>query len=423
MILPFDLGVCTPGEPERVLYLIADPTRMAGANRILLELVRNLPPERVSPRVVVTAEGRVVEAFRAHGIPCEVLEPGRAMSTFGGWLVSTSTATRLRIAIGELLPYTVRLWRLIRRHRIRIVHVNDGRGALLAAGAARLARVPVVGHLHGEFRFHGLARWITENVPTRIITVSDGARRTLSPSAQRKATTVYNGITAASLPTHPIPFLESLRARGVKTVCCLASLTPFKGYHHLIDALAVLNSRGWRERLALFCVGEFVPGHSGYHAWLARTIREHGIDNITFTGWLDRPFSFYRYADAAVLPSVSDEVLRFDGHPHRVVGSEGFPLTILEAMRFAVPVVATRVSGVPEQVEHGITGLLVEPGDPVGFADALEQLLERPEAARAMGRAGAERVERHFSTGRYVEGVLRVYAEVARSRGGGSSGR
>jgi glycosyltransferase involved in cell wall biosynthesis len=276
--------------------------------------------------------------------------------------------------------------------------------------------VPVVGHLPGELLFNGLGRWIMEHVPARIVAVSNGARRTLSPKAQRKAVTVYNGMTAAAFPTSAIPFLESLRARDVKVVCCFASLTPFKGCHHLIDALAALNARGWRERLAVVWIGDFIPVHQDYYAWLARKLADHGIDNFTFAGWHDTPFSFYRYAHATALPSVSEEVLSFDGRSHRVVGGEGFPITNLEAMSFEVPIVATRISGVPEQVEHGSTGLLVAPGDANALADALERLLSDEAAAAAMGRAGARRVRERFSTGEFVDGMVRVYADAAGAR-------
>lgn len=103
-----------------------------------------------------------------------------------------------------------------------------------------------------------------------------------------------------------------------------------------------------------------------------------------------------------------------DGERIEVRVSEGFPRTHLEAMRFGVPVVGTRIAGVPEQVEHGVTGLLVEPGDPAALADALERVLACPEQARSMGRAGIERVDRLFSTRAYVDGVLRVYSEILR---------
>jgi glycosyltransferase involved in cell wall biosynthesis len=404
-----------PLDPLRILYLIADHTRMAGANRSVLDLICNLPTT-VVPHVVITAPGKVADAFRSRGVSCEVIEPGPAMNTFGGWIAQTSLATRFRIAIREVVPFAFRLHRVIRRQGIQVVHVNDGRGALLAAMAARLAGVPVLGHLHGELLFSGLGRWVMEHVPSQIVAVSDGARRTLSPKVRQKAVTVYNGVTSGSFPTAPLPFLESLRARGVKIVCCFASLTPFKGCHHLIDALAMLNAQGWRERLAVLWIGELIPVHGDYHAWLVRKLEEHRVDNFTFAGWHDSPFSFYRYADVTVLPSVSEEVLRFDGRAHRVVGSEGFPITNLEAMSFGVPVVSTRISGVPEQVQHGATGLLVPPGDAAGLAAALEQLLSDSTTAAAMGQAGARLVEERFSTRAFVDAMVRVYEDVAASR-------
>lgn len=395
-----------------MLYLVADTTRMAGANHGVLELVRNLPAGRVRPLVVLTSEGAVADAFRGAGVPCEVLDPGAALNRFDGTLLRTSAISRARMAVGDLLPFTRRLWRLLRAHRIDLVHVNDGRGALLAALAARVAGVPVVGHLHGELRLGGLPRWLTETVPARIVAVSEGARATLRPRARRKAVTVHYGVGSRALPSPALPFLESLASRGVAILCCFATVVPFKGYHHLLDAVERLNARGWRDRLAVFCVGDLIPAHAAYRDWLLRTLRDRGIDNVTFTGWQDSPFSFYRYAGATVLPSVSEEVLEFDGHRVEVRGNEGLPMTHMEAMRFALPVVGTRIAGVPEQVEHGVTGLLVEPGDPAALADALERLLADPEEARAMGRAGAQRVERLFSTRAYVEGVLRVYADL-----------
>ncbi|MBV9773751.1 MAG: glycosyltransferase family 4 protein [Gemmatimonadetes bacterium] len=396
----------------RVLFLVADTTRMAGANRGLLELVRNLPPDRVRPLVLATSEGAVADAFRGQGIRCEVLDPGADLNRFDGALLRTSLASRAGIAVRGLLPFALRLWKLIRRERIDLVHVNDARGALFAALPARMAGVPVVGHLHGEMRLSGLPRWLMEAVPDRIVAVSDGARATLSPRARDRAVTVHYGIGTGPLPAPDVPFLESLADRGVAILCCFATVVPFKGYHHLLEAVALLNARGWRDRLAVFCVGDLIPAYGSYHRWLFRTLRRKGIDNLTFTGWQDVPFSFYRYADATVLPSVSEEVLEFEGERVEVRGNEGLPMTHMEAMRFGVPVVGTRIAGVPEQVEDGVTGLLVEPGDQVALADALERMLECPRAARAMGEAGAERVARLFSTGAYVEGVLRVYSEL-----------
>jgi glycosyltransferase involved in cell wall biosynthesis len=85
-------------------------------------------------------------------------------------------------------------------------------------------------------------------------------------------------------------------------------------------------------------------------------------------------------------------------------------------MSFSLPVVGTRIAGVPEQVADGVTGLLVEPGDEQGLADALETLLKSPALRREMGQKGRERVERLFSTDAYVAGVTEVYRDLLGSR-------
>jgi glycosyltransferase involved in cell wall biosynthesis len=91
---------------------------------------------------------------------------------------------------------------------------------------------------------------------------------------------------------------------------------------------------------------------------------------------------------------------------------EGFPYTVLEAMAAGVPVVSTRVGGVPEQVADGETGLLFEPSDPGAAAAAIEQLLADPERARTLGEAGRERVRREFARERMVEETAALYDSV-----------
>jgi glycosyltransferase involved in cell wall biosynthesis len=77
--------------------------------------------------------------------------------------------------------------------------------------------------------------------------------------------------------------------------------------------------------------------------------------------------------------------------------SEGLPNTILEAMATGLPVVSTRVGGADELVEHGRTGLLVPPSDAEAMAGALARLAAAPQERQAMGMAGRQAVERHFS--------------------------
>ncbi len=91
--------------------------------------------------------------------------------------------------------------------------------------------------------------------------------------------------------------------------------------------------------------------------------------------------------------------------------SEASPNVVIEAMAMGLPVVGTRVGGIPELIEHGRTGILVDPGDPKGLADALVTLLTDTDRARAMGQAGRERVLAHHSLEYMVSRTQEVLLE------------
>ncbi|MEL7061605.1 MAG: glycosyltransferase family 4 protein, partial [Acidobacteriota bacterium] len=97
---------------------------------------------------------------------------------------------------------------------------------------------------------------------------------------------------------------------------------------------------------------------------------------------------------------------------------EGFPVAILEAMAAGLPVVTTRVSGNPEAVEHEKTGLLVDPLDVSGLAEALVRLLDDPAWARRLGNAGRRRIEAEFSIERIADDYLRLWQNLASDPGG-----
>jgi glycosyltransferase involved in cell wall biosynthesis len=91
---------------------------------------------------------------------------------------------------------------------------------------------------------------------------------------------------------------------------------------------------------------------------------------------------------------------------------EGLGTSVLDAMAFGRPVVATAAGGIPEAVEDGVTGRVVPVRDPVALARALLDVLRDPEARRAMGDAGRQRFLARFTADRMAEETLRVYAEL-----------
>jgi glycosyltransferase involved in cell wall biosynthesis len=190
---------------------------------------------------------------------------------------------------------------------------------------------------------------------------------------------VHHGIDAAA-------YTPAVRERAAPAarplLLAVAQLREKKGLGDLLDAVAELRDRGYRFRCE-------IVGEGPLRATLERHIVRRSLgDVVTLAGALPHPAVVERYRRATVftLPCVTAE----DGD------RDGIPNVILEAMAMELPVVATRHSGIPEVVEHGTNGLLVEPHDVPGLADALARVLDDPRWAAELGRRGRGTVLRGF---------------------------
>jgi glycosyltransferase involved in cell wall biosynthesis len=217
-----------------------------------------------------------------------------------------------------------------------------------------------------------------------VVSVSDWSRdrlRATCPDSADKIVRVYNGIDPEEFPEQaPLP--ERARPRVVS----VGRLIEFKGHHFLIDACAELRRRG-RE---LDCT---IVGDGPWRERLAARVRERGLEGAVQLAGLRSQDEVKRLllgSDVFALASVVDEKGACDV----------LPTVILEAMACGLPVVSTTLAGVPELVEPGATGLLAEPGDAVGLADALERLLASRELRRSFGEAGRKRLEERFASAR-----------------------
>jgi glycosyltransferase involved in cell wall biosynthesis len=171
---------------------------------------------------------------------------------------------------------------------------------------------------------------------------------------------------------------------------CAARLEEQKGHEVLIEALAEVKRRGLEFLVAL-------AGEGSRREALERRVAELALgEQVRFLGVLPEIGPLLAAADAVVMPS------RW----------EGLPLTLLEALARARPVLASAVGGIPEVIEDRVSGRLVPPGDVPALADALEWLHRRADLAAALGREGAARVRERFTWERVVKSFEEVYDEV-----------
>ncbi len=182
------------------------------------------------------------------------------------------------------------------------------------------------------------------------------------------------------------------------TILAVGQLKEKKGFGHLVDACATLRDRG--HDFVCRIVGE------GPDRPVLRTrIRELGLDDtVELLGALEHAdvVAQYRTATVFALPCV----VSADGD------RDGIPNVILEAMAMQLPVVSTRHSGIPEAVIDGRTGVLVQPGDATGLADALERLLGDPDLRTVMGRRGRQAVATTFDVATNVRNLMRRFEQV-----------
>jgi glycosyltransferase involved in cell wall biosynthesis len=166
------------------------------------------------------------------------------------------------------------------------------------------------------------------------------------------------------------------------TLVCVGTLHEVKGQEYLVEACRHLAARGIPFRCELV-------GDGPDRRKLARQALAAGIsDRVSFRGSLTREEvrEALRAADVVLAPSV----------PTANGRREGIPVALMEAMASGRPVVASRLSGIPELVADGESGLLVEPRDAEGLARAVERLLGDEGLRRRLGAAGRTKVEREF---------------------------
>ncbi|HEY4373047.1 MAG TPA: glycosyltransferase family 4 protein [Burkholderiales bacterium] len=258
---------------------------------------------------------------------------------------------------------------------------------------ARVAGVPVIWHVHGGAfdRFFAesgawrrrLIRGALRNA-FRVVALSPrwaAFLREACPGAE--VVVVPNGVAVAEPPA-PM-------AREVHCVLFMGRITGDKGVFDLLEALRAITPYWPQARLRI--------AGTGAEEAMARRARELGMaDRLEFLGWVTGTHKEAAIAGAGVL------VL-----PSYI---EGLPVILLEAMALGTPVIATRVGGVPELVQDGETGLLVEAGDTTALAAALLRILSEPGLAARLGGQGRERVRREFAIDVALSRLGNIYADI-----------
>ena len=225
------------------------------------------------------------------------------------------------------------------------------------------------------------------------VTCTELNRQTLAAIApQANVQRMYHGVDHALFhPTQrlPLPAHSPTNLSALPLILSVGRLRAKKGLGTLIDACAALRQRGQ----AFVCE---IVGYGEEQARLEAQIERLGLgDCVRLPGKLAREQVIARYARAAVY--VQPSRIAADGD------RDGIPNVLLEAMAMGLPVVASNVSGIPELVDHGHNGLLVEPDQPEALADAIVQLLAQPQLCADLGGQARLTVTASFDNDRNLQ--------------------
>jgi glycosyltransferase involved in cell wall biosynthesis len=305
----------------------------------------------------------------------------------------------------------------IRRHRVDVVHSFNFYANVFAIPAARLARAPVVvasiRNIGGGFT--PLQQRVQRQVcrlADCVLTNADAVRRSLITEGYDadKIAVIRNGLDLERFTGTPGGGERFRQELGLPAdapvVAVLARVTPIKGFEYFLEAVVPLAERFPAARFVVVGGGYVLSAGRGrvrdYGAEMKAMAKRLGLEGrVIFAGVRADVPDILSQVTVSVLPSLS----------------EGLPNAVLESMAAGVPVVASRVGGIPEVVDHGRTGLLVPPRDPAALAEAIGVLLDNRERARQFGDAGRASVLQHFRLEHAVRDTEQLYADLlARAR-------
>lgn len=353
----------------KIIHIITS-LNFGGAEIMLLDLARGFPQEFFEVKVATVVRGGVlVEDFRAAGIETHIFQK------------------KGKLGLGVIW----KLWRFLRREKSDVVHTHLFGGDTWGRIAAVLAGAPVIISTEHNTNFdEGWMKRKTKKFLSyftkKIVAVSEAVKNysvSRDKIKAKKIIVIANGINLEKFAGIPEKEFGDPPVIGI-----VGRLEEQKGHKYLFEALNLIKAIPW----VLWVVGD-----GSRKAELERLAKDLNLrERIIFLGARKNIAEILSGIDIFVFPSLW----------------EGLGLAVLEAAAAGKPIVASRVGGIPEIIDDGKTGILVEPKNVKSLADGLEHVLLGKVDAREMGERAREMVKKKFSAEKMVEEYEKLYKEL-----------
>ena len=371
----------------KVLAIVPSP-RVFGLQIATLAFFRRFDPQKISPMFLVSHwnDGSFIKRLEESGLAYDVSYLG-LISKQMRWSSIKMTAA----CLAHIPQLFFDLWRLMNRHRFDVIYVSGYHILIQIFPMLVLWRKPVVCHVHDYYLdtpFHKRLYRLLDRRITSYVVVSEAIRFRLESLgiAPEKIERIYNGIDASRFDRESKDIFHERYgwSTEIRLVAFVGQIGPHKGPLDFVEAARVVCEQRGDVRMLL--IGEAAGEH---FEEVRQRVAELGLqDRIVFCGFEDNAADLFTSIDILVVPSQREDPA---------------PLVAVEAMAAGKPVIVTRSGGLPELVEHGQQGFVVERRDVKGIADAIIKLLNDPGLAEGMGKSGRRRVEKYFSIDRQAK--------------------
>lgn len=378
----------TKNRKTKILFVITK-SNFGGAQKYVYDLAINLPEDQFELVVALGGNGSLVKKLLEKNIR----------------VVSIPSLARDMDTASDVSAF-FELYSIFHNEKPNVVHLNSAKAGGVGALAARLARVQkIIFTAHGwafnEDRPFGqrliikLFSWITVLLAHKTIAVSWAVKNNTRNwlFIRNKVVIIHNGVGSVNFlsrenaRTHLATISGIVLPENTALIGTIAELHKNKGLTYAIEAFSLLS----KKNVSLFF---FILGNGEEKEQLDTLIEHYRIqERIFLLGFIENAADYLKAFDIFLLPSTK----------------EGLPYVLLEAGLASLPVVASRVGGIPEVIEDGKTGILVPPREPVAISEAIKIFFESLVLRKKLGSALHEKVSSEFSLERMLTETTHLY--------------
>ena len=388
------------------ILFIESGTWGGGSFESLYHHLRVLDKKKFKPVVVFISETHYAKTIRKMGIPVYI---------FTDYLQSKHMHNSLRFILHKLTrliecylpciylthiriikaPLINNICRIVKKHRIDIIHLNTQiQRDLFGVFAARKTNRPCISHLRSDrsgdfnqkragFCNQYVSCYIANSKKIKEYWVDIGVDN-------NKTKIIYNGIPEESVKPLDIRKKWNINARVNNIIGCVGRLAWAKGHIFLLKSFKLLTESNADNALLII-------GHGDLREELEKEVRDMGLEkNVYFTGYQLNIKEIIADLDLIVVPSKE----------------EPFGRVVIESMQVGTPVIGTNVGGIPEIIEDRVNGLLVEYNDHRGLSEAMKRFIADKKLREKVIENGYQTVRKRFSIERYASELEQVYKNV-----------